>query len=62
MRQLAEASTGWTAVAIGSAGHPGLALKAASEQDAVNGALADCTKHDGNCHIIAIGPYTVEPN
>ena len=62
MRQLAEASTGWTAVAIGSAGRPGLALKAASEQDAVNGALADCTKHDGNCHIIAIGPYTVEPN
>ena len=62
MRQLAEASTGWTAVAIGSAGRPGLALKAASEPDAVNGALADCTKHDGNCHIIAIGPYTVEPN
>jgi hypothetical protein len=62
MRQLAEASTGWTAVAIGSAGRPGLALKAASEQDAVNGALADCTKHDSNCHIIAIGPYTVEPN
>jgi class 3 adenylate cyclase len=62
MRQLAEASMGWNAVAIGSAGRPGIALKAASEQDAVNGALANCTKQDSNCHIIAIGPYTVEPN
>ena len=61
-RQIAEATTGWNAVAVGSAGHPGIALKAASEQDAVNAALADCTRHDSNCHIIAIGPYMVEPN
>jgi class 3 adenylate cyclase len=61
-RQLAEATSGWNAVAIGAAGRPGIALKAASEQDAVNAALADCTKNDGNCHIIAIGPYAVEPN
>ena len=53
---------GWNAVAVGAAGHPGIALKAASEQDAVNAALADCAKHDSNCHIIAIGPYMVEPN
>ena len=57
-RQLAEASTGWNAVAVGSSGRPGMAVKAASEQDAVNGALANCTKRDSNCHIIAIGPYT----
>jgi adenylate cyclase len=58
-RQLTEASTGWNAVAVGSSGRPGMAVKAASEQDAINGALANCAKRDGNCHIIAIGPYTV---
>jgi len=61
-RKLAEASTGWNAVAIGSSGRPGIALKAASEQDAVNGALANCAKQDSNCHVIAIGPYVVAPN
>jgi hypothetical protein len=35
---------------------------AAGEQDAINAALADCGKHDSHCHIIAIGPYLVEPN
>jgi adenylate cyclase len=53
---------GWNAVAVGSSGHPGLALKAANEQDAVNGALANCARQDSNCRVIAIGPYTVEPN
>ena len=61
-RKLAEASTGWNAVAIGSSGRPGIALKAASEQDAVNGALANCAKQDSNCHVIAIGPYAVGSN
>jgi class 3 adenylate cyclase len=62
VRQLAEASTGWNAVAVGSSGRPGMALKAANEQDAVNGALGDCAKRDSNCHVIAIGPYAVGPN
>ena len=31
-RKLAEPSSGWNAVASGTSGHPGLALKAASEQ------------------------------
>ncbi len=61
-RQLAEATTGWSAVAVGASGHPGMAVKAASEQDAINGALANCAKRDGNCRIIAIGPYAVVPN
>jgi adenylate cyclase len=39
-----------------------MAVRAASEQDAVNGALADCAKHDSNCHVIAIGPYAVGSN
>ncbi|MDN5006076.1 adenylate/guanylate cyclase domain-containing protein [Bradyrhizobium sp. GCM10027634] len=53
--------TGWNAVAVGTAGRPGLGLKAADEQTAVNGALADCAKHDSDCHVIAIGPFTVGP-
>ena len=61
-RQLAEAASGWNAVAIGSSGRPGLALKASSEQNAINDALGDCAKRDSNCHVIAIGPFAVGPN
>jgi class 3 adenylate cyclase len=61
-RQFAEATSGWNAVAVGAAGRPGLGLKAASEQAAVNGALAECVKHDSDCHVIAIGPFSVGPN
>ena len=61
-RRLAEASTGWNAVAVGASGRPGLALKAANEQDAVNEALGNCVKHDSDCHVIAIGPFSVGPN
>jgi adenylate cyclase len=60
VRKLAD-SMGWNAVAVGTAGRPGLGLKAADEQTAVNGALADCVKHDSDCHVIAIGPFTVGP-
>ena len=62
MRKLAEATTGWAAIAVGSAGRPGLSLKAASEQDAINEALGNCVKRDSDCHVIAIGPFTVGPN
>jgi adenylate cyclase len=61
-RQLADASTGWNAVAVGTSGHPGLALKAGSEQNAINEALGNCGKRDTDCHVIAIGPFTVGPN
>ena len=61
-RQFAEASSGWNAVAVGSSGRPGLGLKAANEQDAVNGALSNCAAHDSNCHVIAIGPFSVGSN
>lgn len=61
-RKLADASSGWNAVAVGAAGRPGLGLKAANEQAAVNGALGDCVKHDSDCHVIAIGPFSVGPN
>jgi class 3 adenylate cyclase len=61
-RKLVDASSGWNAVAVGVAGHPGLGLKAASEQNAVNDALGNCVKHDSDCHVIAIGPFAVGPN
>lgn len=60
MRKLTDAM-GWNAVAVGTAGRPGLGLKAADEQTAVNSALADCAKRDNNCHVIAIGPFAVGP-
>ena len=61
-RKLAEASTGWSAIAVGAAGRPGLALKATNERNAVNEALGECVKRDSDCHIIAIGPFSVGPN
>jgi hypothetical protein len=61
-RKLADAPSGWNAVAVGSARRAGLAVKQANEQAAVNGALAECVKRDSDCHVIAIGPFTVGPN
>jgi adenylate cyclase len=61
-RRLADASSGWNAVAAGAAGRPGLGLKAATEQAAVSAALADCARRDSNCQVIAIGPFSVGPN
>jgi adenylate cyclase len=61
-RRLADALSGWNAVAVGAAGRPGLGLKAATEQAAVNAALAECVKRDSNCQVIAIGPFSVGPN
>ena len=60
--KLAEAPSGWNAVAVGASGRPGLGLRATNEANAVSDALADCAKHDSDCHVIAIGPFTVEPN
>jgi Caspase domain len=55
-----RAAGGWSAVAVGEGGHPGVALKAASEQDAVSLALADCNRQDKSCRVIALGPFAVE--
>jgi adenylate cyclase len=52
---------GWSAVAVGSAGRPGVALKAQSEADAVAAAITDCSGQDTGCRVIAIGPFSVEP-
>ena len=61
-RRLADAQSGWNAIAVGAGGRPGLGLKAATEQAAVNDALAECATRDSNCQVIAIGPFSVGPN
>jgi len=61
-RKLADASSGWNAVAVGAAGRPGLSLKAANEQNAVNEALGNCARRDSDCRVIAVGPFSVAPN
>ena len=61
-RKFAGAASGWNAVAVGASLRPGLALKAANEQNAVNEALGNCVKHDSDCRVIAIGPFSVGPN
>ena len=61
-RQLGGASSGWNAVAVGTSGRPGLAIRAVNEQNAVNEALGNCARHDSDCHVIAIVPFTVGPN
>ena len=52
--------TGWTAVAVGVSGNVGLMLRAANEQAAIDGAMADCNKQDSSCRVIGIGPFAVE--
>jgi TIR domain len=59
--RLANAINGWNAVAVGGSGRAGVMLRAASEQAAVEGALADCSRQDHSCRVIAIGPFLVEP-
>jgi Adenylate and Guanylate cyclase catalytic domain len=52
--------SGWTAVAAGASGRAGVAQHAANEQAAIDAAMADCTKQDSSCRVIAIGPFAVE--
>ena len=59
--RLGGATHGWSAVAVGVAGRPGLMLRAAGEREAIDGALMDCGRLDRACRVVAIGPFTVEP-
>ena len=59
-RRLGNATSGWSAVAVGASGRSGLALRAASERNAIDGALMDCARLDRACRVVAIGPFTVE--
>jgi class 3 adenylate cyclase len=60
-RRIGNAPGGWNAVAVGASGRPGLGLSASNEQAATDGALAECGRLDRACHVIAIGPFAVEP-
>jgi hypothetical protein len=59
-RRLAEAPNAWNAVAVGADGHAGIAVGAATEHSALDGARADCAKHDRNCRVVVLGPFLVE--
>ena len=58
-RRLATGTRGWSAVATGGNGLAGVVTNAGSEQNAIEGALADCSRRDHGCHVIAIGPFSV---
>lgn len=59
-RRLADAPNAWNAIAIGAGADVGVAIRADSERSAIDGALADCAKHDHNCRIAVVGPFLVE--
>jgi hypothetical protein len=59
-RRLKDNSGGWSAVAVGIRGYAGLALKAGSEKESIDAALADCGARDRECRVIAIGMFSVE--
>jgi class 3 adenylate cyclase len=61
-QRLGSAGSGWSAVAAGADGRPGVAVEAATEQAAIDTALADCGRQDRGCRVIAIGPFTVAPS
>ena len=59
-RRLGNATSGWNAVAVGASGRVGSKLGAESEQAAIDGSMADCSRHDRECRIAVIGPFLVE--
>ena len=58
-RRLATGTSGWSAVATGANGFAGVVPHAATEHNAIEGALADCSRHDRGCQVIAVGPFSV---
>jgi hypothetical protein len=55
-------TSGWSAVAIGKRGRPIATYGALSEAIAIKDTLTNCEKEDGDCHIVAIGPFSVKSN
>lgn len=52
----------WRAVALGRNGRFGMAMRRASETDAVNDALRECAQAGGTeCAVAAVGPFLVAP-
>jgi class 3 adenylate cyclase len=61
VRRLAQAPDGWNAVAVGTSGHPGLAVQKPTEAEAIDAALVECRRSDAGCAVIAIGQFVVKP-
>ena len=59
-RRLANARSGWNAVAVGAGGRVGLKLGAPSEQSAVEASLEACRTQDRDCRVAVLGPFLVE--
>jgi adenylate cyclase len=59
-RRLANAISGWNAVAVGAGGHVGLKVGALSEQAAVDASLEACRTQDRDCRLAVLGPFLVE--
>ena len=57
--RLATGTSGWSAVATGANGLVAVVPEAAGEHNAIEGALAACSRHDRGCQVIAIGPFSV---
>jgi adenylate cyclase len=52
----------WRAIALGRNGRLGMAMRRASETDAVNDALRECAQAGGTeCAVAAVGPFLVTP-
>jgi hypothetical protein len=59
-RRLDSATSGWSAVAVGAGGRPGVKLGAESEQAAIEASMEACGRQDRGCRVAVIGPFLVE--
>jgi len=59
-RRIANATSGWNAIAIGAGGHPGVKLGAPSERAAIDASLEACRTHDRDCRVMVLGPFLVD--
>jgi adenylate cyclase len=59
-RRLANATSGWSAVAIGASGRVGLKLGASTEQAAIDGSMEACSRQDRDCRVAVLGPFLVD--
>jgi len=59
-RRLANATSGWNAVAVGAGGRVGLKLGAPSEREAIEASLQACRTQDRDCRVAVLGPFLVD--
>ena len=59
-RRLGNATSGWSAVAVGVSGRVGIKLGAESEQAAIDRSMEACGRQDRDCRVAVLGPFLVE--